>query len=53
MQRNAVGAGGEGGFCRLDRVRVVATAGVTQRGDVVDIDAEAWGGASQGGGIIP
>ena len=41
MCRDSVGTGRDGDFRRLDRIRVIAAAGVAQGGDVIDVDAEA------------
>ena len=49
MRGDAVGAGRDRDFGRLDRIGMMAAARITHGGDVIDIDAEADGGS---GGIL-
>jgi hypothetical protein len=41
MRGNAIGAGGDGNLRRAYRIWVASAAGVTDSGDVIDIDAKA------------
>ena len=41
MRRDAIGAGGDGDLGGAQRIGMIAAAGVPQRGDVIDVHAEA------------
>jgi hypothetical protein len=41
MRGNAIGAGGDGNLRRAYRIWVASAAGITDSGDMIDIDAKA------------